>query len=195
MRVGRLLRIVFNLATALSLALLVVTPVAWVRSYFVSDGFTWTTRRSDMSGIAWGGGHIELVHATADQSAFVETPDALAFERPKAGFEHQHGQPDGPDQWGFGAPERDVSVLGVRYRSGKVLIMDVRLLSLPFWAPVVAFAILPVVWVIRRRRRPRPGTCPKCGYDLRATPERCPECGAVQGSLRLRGLGGAGGRG
>jgi hypothetical protein len=56
-------------------------------------------------------------------------------------------------------------------------------LSAPFWMPVVLFAVLPAVWIrlayARWRRRTDPGCCVICGYDLRATPERCPECGTV----------------
>jgi hypothetical protein len=54
-------------------------------------------------------------------------------------------------------------------------------ITFPHWAMVLLFSILPAfrcrIWLHQRRAR-RLGHCPRCGYDLRATPARCPECGA-----------------
>lgn len=53
------------------------------------------------------------------------------------------------------------------------------------YVPALATALLPGVRVaswLRRRRRARDraaGMCTACGYDLRATPERCPACGTL----------------
>ena len=50
------------------------------------------------------------------------------------------------------------------------------LLQLPAW-------LLVGLWLWRRqekaKRRRDTRLCRRCGYDLRATPGRCPECGAA----------------
>jgi hypothetical protein len=52
-------------------------------------------------------------------------------------------------------------------------------------APAVRFRLL--MLERQRARRVAMKLCPQCGYDLRATPESCPECGTAAPSERTRG--------
>jgi hypothetical protein len=80
----------------------------------------------------------------------------------------------------------------VRSASGSLLVQPGRVYSafgflidqempqVPYASLFLTTALLPTWWVVRgwMRRKIRPvGACRVCGYDLRATPHRCPECG------------------
>jgi len=70
---------------------------------------------------------------------------------------------------GFALGEFSAGSLPVRYRVAVI----------PYWFLALLFAAAPIHWarVLRLWRRHGGGHCRACGYDLRATPGRCPECG------------------
>jgi hypothetical protein len=67
--------------------------------------------------------------------------------------------------------------------------LDRRIGSVAYWAVIAPGLVLPALfmrsrWV--RNHRLRLGLCLSCGYDLRATRDRCPECGAMSAGADLR---------
>jgi hypothetical protein len=82
-----------------------------------------------------------------------------------------------PDRtFGFGHQHRLLAAGPTRHDSIRVVA--------PWWSFVLATLIAPVLCVRlalrnRRRGRGRIGLCPARGYDLRASQERCPECGTL----------------
>jgi hypothetical protein len=71
--------------------------------------------------------------------------------------------------------------LGFRYESGSAGPWGAcRFVAIPLWAflaPALAALLVAGMRRARARTRRRRGACEVCGYDLRATPQRCPECG------------------
>lgn len=109
-----------------------------------------------------------LVKTISLESDFVDAPaqawGATIVDRKMLGFRYVH-----TDAW---FPKAQLMMGYPKARSRAVFV--------PHWAIVALTAILPAVVVarlVRNRHRCRDNLCPKCGYDLRATPGRCPECG------------------
>lgn len=101
-----------------------------------------------------------------------------------------------PGRWGFvfrhDQREDEVSLGEVRRHTPKSPRAtygksDERQVAMPHWAVALVTSLMPALHFAssrarrRRQNRMREGRCAVCGYDLRATPDCCPECGRAAG--------------
>lgn len=161
----------FTLIAVLSLLLCLAAAALRARSY----------RQQDLVRIVYGPTTAALNSARGRivVAVFCRTDDSGLSDRPLA-WEHGAGfgqvaltdlidstQDGAWERWGFGYVNA-------------TQFFDARMyaLSMPCWF-VTLVLLLPIVIFMPKRRRPAGGLCCSCGYDLRATPDRCPECGAA----------------
>lgn len=181
-RVGR---IFYRLLSGLSVVLLLATAGVWVRSYWVDESLTWFERPADRSfldreTIRWarGGIQFEILRYLSGVSEL----DDLRFHWGRFPAE---GYPVWGDDWGryYSSGPKHRPAMGFEWIAEKKYDPRIKSLTLPLYLPCLLFAILPAHFVLRLRRRRRVarrlalGCCVACGYDLRASSGRCPECG------------------
>ena len=173
-------RRLLNLVTALSLLVCVAVCALWVRSYWGMDHVAARAGPCDRLFHAWWSrGNIFFGVTTGDDYGI--SGDRLRRWRYDArdlaaGWSRQ---PATVNLYaaGFGYVGAEAGP-AVRPRGRRVFAAIA-----PLWGVALLAAATPVLrlagWTRRRGRkaRQRRCLCARCGYDLRATPDRCPECG------------------
>ena len=170
-----------DLLTVLSAALFVATIALWVRSFVVSDQLTREAGPNNITARA-SRGRVWVFRWSMESPGGKPSQWSYASDRPAL-------IRDGRDPW----VERYWSTPALTFRGGRSPSIGAAYwdVIVPLWLPAILFAVAPAWWVTRertrrrRRRRERAGLCTRCGYDLRASPEICPECGAAGLGRRL----------
>jgi hypothetical protein len=186
--VKRLLRILLNSLTLLSLLLCLATLVLWPRSYFANDWLHFVIpphgRQWTQYSVSSNKGSVFVSYYNFRFKSDSELQDFIRPREAPAGFSYQ-GYPPRDNYYLTGSRLRRLGFMlepeyGTREATG---LYSFPRAAVPHWFVGLLSAALPAsrLYLIlhRRRRRKRLGLCPVCGYDLRATPDRCPECGQI----------------
>jgi hypothetical protein len=167
-------RWLFNAAGAAALLFAAAAVAMWVRCYWATDS-VW---------MRCGG--ITATVMTARNGCLLHCTGGGDVERPGRHWYRDSTEPSDMirGNWGFWTLSKPHVLLGVitwgRFSGASEWGMSILI---PYWllACVAAAAGAGPLMIARRlhrrERRRRAGQCVRCGYDLRATPDRCPECG------------------
>jgi hypothetical protein len=180
----RIARHLITALTILSLFLCASATALWMASYFASWSIThhgpvipWldAQERTEFE-VESSRGRVFCFSGTHWYKPMPPDPEGWAFSTAAPGAMQCAGGGDEPTVWergGFAWNAPNGSMVGTE-------------VMLPHWLPCVVFALLPGFRLQHRLRRMRPsnGACPTYGYDLRATPNRCPECGTTNINAR-----------
>jgi len=162
------------------LLLCIAAPVMWIRSHRVSDRLSWERNFHAADGsifrmytsLVSERGCILIQTSRISQQLF---PRLLNKDE---GWHYYHVP---IDAYLF-IHSISASRFGFGYERKVYPDQSLRTVAIPYWFATIIFAISPglrITGFLRRRRHLSSHRCPTCGYDLRATPARCPECGTL----------------
>ena len=172
-----MLRHLFTIMFALSLVLCIATAGLWVRSHFWRDRILDYARTYTLQ-VESDFGEVLLLWDTGTHPRPKELQCWMKMVFPAGPTTDQLQTPDKPTM---------LEHLGIEFEyetSGDYFYSVRRMAVLPHWLFVAFFALMSLFWRIiarrfYRRHAVKLGRCPACNYDLRATPDRCPECGEM----------------
>jgi len=177
-------RFILYIVAALLLVPLLFCALLWIRSHRISDTLALDTARQDDSG-KWNhlqrglySGHGKFVYYTRPWATYRE-----AGHPPKTGWNLDHFAPTDPDT-AFPSYSTGHGRFGF-WILKDYWVVGSRAVVIPFWAPTILSFLLAIPALILARRaavkawRKKHGLCLGCGYDLRESKERCPECGSL----------------